>query len=277
MEQTERKGYYALEAWFRNGDGSPRSIYSSDVKGNDFKLKDLPSVIDDILYKHDTNVLPVGEKLAAYREQFTIEFFLPIQLLNEPVEQWKLPSTGRMLGVDHRLVIRFCDFIPAGNGKTKATSWLHDLQFLCREHPDVLSNLEKSGINWLEQFDPTKEEHTDKLHEFLHNGKLFVILQFPLDKKSFLRLIRPGTPFLFWARCWDDSEKECLRQKFEELLEDCKKLEELPEVLMKKRRKTVSECRTNGMSMICNLSLFWNKHDKVLSLIHSKLTAPDSQ
>jgi len=273
VEQGQRKNYYTLEAWFKNGSKFLVPIYPRDTGSNDFKLKELSSVVDNILYKHATDILPVGEKLAAHREQFVIEFFLPIQLLNEPIEQWKLPSTERMLGVDYRLVTRFCDFIRMKGG-TKTNSWLYDLQCLCQKFPDILSDPSKIGINWLEQFDAT-DEHKCDLHRSLHDGKLFIISLFSPDKKSLPELVRSGTPFLFWARCWDDSERERLQQKFDELLRTCETLEKLPEVLLKKRRDMMSDCRKNGMSMICNLSLLWNKHDEVLSLMRSRLTAPD--
>lgn len=278
LEQTKRKGYYALKAWFRNGNEFPLPIHFHGTKCDDFKLKDLPSIVDYILYKYNTDVLPMGEKLAAHREQFIIEFFLPIQLLlNEPVEQWKLPSSvGGMLGVDYKLVVRFCDFIPMKRIRTD--SWLSELQCLCLKYPNVSSDPKKLGVNWLEQFDPTKQEHAEDLRVLLHDdGKLFVILLFSPDKKVFPQLLHLGIPFLFWTRHWDDSEKECFRQKFNQLLEDCGTLDKLPEVLLKKRRGAAADCRTNGTSMICNLSLLWNKHDEVLSfLMRSKLTAPDS-
>lgn len=281
LEQTEKKGYYALYAWFKNGNKPLSKIYPSldydKGKGEcerkaEFKKHEIVSIIDNILNIHNIDFLEKKEKLAAHREQFTIEFFLPVQLLCEPIEQWELPSTKRALGVDYKLVIRFCDFI---SSKNKTNSWLNDLQHFCQKHPNILQDINKSGIGWLEQFDPTNNHEHNELRRRLENeGKLFFVLHFSLDKKSFTSLIGLGIPFLFWTRECGENSEELLQQKFNEILCYCKKLEELPIVLKTKRVEIVNDCMKNKTDIVCNLALFWNQYDETMSLMRTRLEAP---
>jgi len=247
LDQVDRNvDAYRLQVWFND-----TVIHTSE----NHQRKNLPSVIDSIL--HD-KILP---KHAVCRDEFTIEFFLPKNLLFEPIDQWLLDADlGETLGSGYKLVIRSSERFES----KKAFNLLND--YWCRlkkRIPNFLQNHPKQMI-----YNIPKGEVVGIQTE-LEDGKLLFILNFMSDQDFLYTLIKHGVPLLLWTRKNPTCDEEI--KEFDNLLFCCATLEQLPEKLRKERLRIV-EHELDQSRMTFNLSLLWDDPNKIPPF--SKLSHP---
>ncbi|MGW3960927.1 VMAP-C domain-containing protein [Amycolatopsis sp. NPDC005003] len=93
-----------LSHWRHWGD---RSGFSQRLGGTPVPVADLESEVDDAIGALETT-LAVGEADAP-DSSIVLEFILPWEMLNTPVESWRRDSTAAPLGVDYPVVVRSLD------------------------------------------------------------------------------------------------------------------------------------------------------------------------
>jgi hypothetical protein len=221
----------------------------STSKEQTFVLNDMPKLIGKLLdsIKHD---------LIAAKDQLTIEFFLPFNLLCHPVDHWLVsdPFQGDTpIGIRYPVVIRSQDRLQ------KDILWAP-----WKAHWDD-NKLEKiisdDNIAWMTQNESLRAVHS-KLNK--KDEVICFAMTFPhetiVDPKQdvLLRAISLGAPIALWPRKideFDDVQQE-LRTL---LLEDT--LENLPERVRKKREeKWVAE---EEHKVGYNLSLLWDDPNRI--------------
>ena len=253
LDQDDRNlDAYRLQAWFNNyaEEEQPKVIHTSENR----QKKELATVIDDILHKK------VLGKLAVCRDAFTIEFFLPKELLFEPVDQWILDADiNETLGNCYKLVIRSCERFEEDKLLNRLRNyWL----------PNTYQSVPNDVIYRVEQ------DKIGKTRSQLEARKLFFALKFVPDQFSLFKFIQYGVPFLLWTRISSNGAEE-IAAELDRLLNCCATLENLPEELRKERLRIVED-ELDQSSMMFNLSLLWDDPNKIppFSELPPHYTAP---
>ncbi|MGL5065895.1 MAG: hypothetical protein ACRC62_38495 [Microcoleus sp.] len=232
--------------------------------------KKLPNIIEQFIQNSISNVLQTPENLlGCVCYDLTIELFLPIAYLCEPVDLWNIKDEFDLpvrLGCKHRLVVRSYDrAVKPGLKNEFSRSWHSAKEFL-ENQPDArllqnkiqhLDRIECNRLVWLQ------EELKQKIG-------LKVICALPeseSEKKNFLQaMLMSGIPIAFWTRCRelhpcevDAGIKEFLTAQL--LLNSC-------DLLEKVRTKRVSAfcCGTPEKHWGSHLSILWDNWERMPTL-----------
>ncbi|MEZ5671111.1 MAG: hypothetical protein R3E08_01525 [Thiotrichaceae bacterium] len=237
LEQADcNSDSYNFRAWFGHysSSGSSLPVYHLGKYGK----KDLPSVIGKI-----ANALFINKRDIC-DDSFTIEFFLPKELLCESIEQWIIDAElDEKLGNCYKLVIRSVERFRDGNMLRRLTNcW--------RKNQGILQAVPKEKCCHWSNASDHKEVTKLLLSDQPDDRKVFFVLDdFSSEVKSIFTLIRYGVPFLLWPT---DANHNC-SQASEKLLSSCKTFEQLPKELRELRSR-------DGIS---NVSLLWDNPEHI--------------
>lgn len=235
---------YDLQAWFWDYKGKTPKQF--DAQRNCEK-NELPKIIHKIVHE---DILRVH---ATSRDDFTVEFFLPRDLLSEPINEWVLDENiDEQVGQCLKWVVRSSERFD----NLVSLNRLNECWVKC---PDILgANPNGKFQHW------SSQENAKSAMAFLHQGKLLFALGFVPEQGFLSQLISSGAPFLLWPHQCPD----CSEEKFKELLSDCMKLEQLPATLLKKRKNAIF----TPTDISHYVSLLFDDPNKIPPF--SKLTAP---
>jgi len=229
--KTTKPKTYLFRAWLKKGEDIPKRVV---LKHDVTSLKGIPTLIEDSLRK----ILP---DLEQNEGKLTLEFFLPTELLNYDVEEWR-PGSDYPIGVDYSVIVRPLERI----GKYDRRIRLHRY-WKNNKLEDTVTNC----AEWLET-----AAH-DCLLPILDKGYVFLGLNFVPDKEFFKELVSSGTPMALWIRQETAKQWQCdlYHQEF------CRcRLEELPERLRQQRSISWKQSQRKHTG---HLSLLWDDPNRI--------------
>ncbi len=207
--------------------------------------------ISEVVY----NDIIVDNEWLPKKQDLTLEFFLPKDLLSLPIDQGIIVSEiNSKLGGNYRVVVRSKDRFDKKDKIGKVSS------SRLRDYWDrsVLQNDPTTCVVWID-----RQELTD-LEMRLDEGYCFFALTFPPKPNFIFQLITLGVPFILWPRKLPNpDEVEELRRLLSR--ERCQRIEQLPEVLREERLKIPDGKLMNEEYITYHLSLLWDDYDRPLS------------
>ncbi|WP_410597914.1 effector-associated domain 2-containing protein [Amycolatopsis sp. lyj-23] len=180
-----------LSHWRHWGD---RSGYSQRRGGTPVLMADLESEVDDAIGALETT-LAVGET-DAEDSSIVLEFILPWEMLNTPVESWRRDSTAVPLGIDYPVVLRSLDRMRAAPRYHDA--WRRRWQALVNRNAPVRPYWSHAVADGYE---------TERLaFELLHSDTVSLVLSEPPGARGgtawreAAAAFRAGLPVIIWDR-----------------------------------------------------------------------------
>jgi hypothetical protein len=226
---------YKVQAWLRECKQDTQEIYHPLEMDPDqiITLGEMPELLGQLLDRDEIIDLRKYSK-----EELTIEFFLPKQLLCEDVEHWIPPECDEPIGVSYCVIIRSTERMM---WKRLQIQWY---KYWNRCKDKLQSNLKAGEIRLNEPQQNWRSE--------LDKCLIFFTLNFVAESDFVYRLIQAGIPLALWPR--QPVQKE-IYQEFSALLSSCHKLEELPELI---RQKRMEIWETNNRQHTGHISLLWD-------------------
>jgi vWA-MoxR associated protein C-terminal domain/vWA-MoxR associated protein middle region (VMAP-M) 1/Effector-associated domain 1 len=200
-----------------------------------------------------------------YYDDLTVELFLPIDYLCEPVDCWKIKNTWDNLvnlGCEHRLVVRSYDRLVKPSLKNAFSKSWHSAKEFLEQKPDVASLQNK--IQRLDKID------CDRLMllqaELEQKIGLKVICALPKSEREMIHFLQvmlmSGIPIAFWIRCSElpSCEVATIIDRFlttQLLLNSC-------ELLEKVRLERISAFSCEMLEKHCgrHLSVLWDNWER---------------
>jgi vWA-MoxR associated protein C-terminal domain/Effector-associated domain 1/vWA-MoxR associated protein middle region (VMAP-M) 1 len=229
--------------------------------------KKLPDIIDKLIKRSiDCELEKLVNELGCVGHNLTIELFLPVDYLCEPVDCWKIKDCWDdivNLGCEHRLVLRSYDRAIKPKLKNDLSlSWNSAKKFL-EQKPDVKSLQNK--IKCLDQIDCNQLMRLKA--ELEQKIGLKVICALPESKQEkkqfFQKVLDSGIPIAFWIRCSElpSGEVEAVIDRFlttQLLLNSCELLEKV-----KQERRSAFSCETREKHCGTHLSVLWDNWERM--------------
>jgi hypothetical protein len=217
-ERLKGSAKYNVKAWLFKEE-TVQNLLGDE--GNGITLERVPTLVVKLL----GDLLHLGHSP-------TIEFLLPTDLLNHPVEEWRPSNNTLPIGVNHWVTIRSWERLEEEYNREqlrqhwqKTVSRKFDKRVVAYNNSNFTSCLEKRFIFF--SFNTTPE----------------------LEK-----LVPACVPMAMWIRC------ETSKESYEKLLcklENCR-LEEVPEIVRKERVISWDNCSHLG-----HISLFWDDPNRL--------------
>ncbi|NJM62736.1 MAG: hypothetical protein HC849_25130 [Oscillatoriales cyanobacterium RU_3_3] len=232
--------------------------------------KKLPNIIEQFIQKSISNVLQTPENLlGCVCYDLTVELFLPVDYLCEPVDLWNIQDdfdNSVRLGCQHRLVVRSYDrAVKPGLKNEFSRSWHSAKEFL-ENQPDA--RLLQNKIQHLDRIE------CDRLmllqEELKQKIGLKIICALPESEREMMKFLQAmlmsGIPIAFWTRCpeltpceVDAGIKEFLTAQL--LLNPCELLKKV-----KTERESAFCCETPEKHWASHLSVLWDNWERMPTL-----------
>jgi hypothetical protein len=249
---------------FSSAGGQDYLIYPEGSKqGNNqtYAWKDLPDQVrlltiaaSDKLKKDSNPGVPL-----------TIEFFLPLKYLCEPIDQWEIRDrlSSIRLGKKYRVVVRSYDRAvdydfqgELNESSNRMKSLLANQTNLDAVLPEIYHCAEIAGLN----------SFAVALRE---NVGVKITCPLPKQKIDVLEeILRSGVPIAFWTRC-DDCVKEDVYHGIRQFLtiELLKNPSELLRRVQNERTRALDYSGTSTMRWARHLTILWDDADRIPSCL----------
>jgi hypothetical protein len=238
----------------------------SNERGVLCTMKRLPNFIGDFIQKSILLLENPDFLLGCdYYDDLTVELFLPIDYLCEPVDCWKIKNTWDNLvnlGCEHRLVVRSYDRLVKPSLKNAFSKSWHSAKEFLEQKPDVASLQKK--IQRLDKID------CDRLMllqaELEQKIGLKVICALPKSEREMIHFLQvmlmSGIPIAFWIRCSElpSCEVATVIDRFlttQLLLNSCELLKQV-----KQERISAFSCEMLEKHCGRHLSVLWDNWER---------------
>jgi hypothetical protein len=224
-------------------------LYPTEERmGDPVPWSEIPELFDSALSRVWTSPgAPVSD--------LVVEFLLPFPLLNEPVDQWEIETSGpaHVVGIDHVVVVRIWDRVATLHSLNRSMPhW---------EQKSSRLNSEDARVRWV---DPDDRQYiTGRLYiDLLPDGEPCLGLLRspqlpPVPGNDAVSIgIRTGVPAMIWCR--DDTISTSFSSRMRDYLAR-NGLPELPGFILQLRRESV---RT-GDPVGANITLVWDLADRL--------------
>jgi vWA-MoxR associated protein C-terminal domain/vWA-MoxR associated protein middle region (VMAP-M) 1/Effector-associated domain 1 len=247
LQNSSKKQYkrYSVEAWFirdgrydkfnyQTGEGYiPITLESK----NTFSVQEIPDVLKEFIYQ-------ICEESNFSRHQTTIEFFLPNELLSEPIDSWEIQvdeeSFPSPLGSEFKVIVRSYKrlqrYIYKNDWEQK---WKNLLQRTCSEC-FFCGDGYSSG-----------KELYGKLNANQETALALKLVKSRLYPEIFTAIYQSAIPVALWVR--EELPNIDVDCEIDKLLENS--ITELPERVQKKRSEGFSEDNISHIGQ--HISLLW--------------------
>jgi hypothetical protein len=261
IDSRVNPGTYSVMAWLVGSDRSECLRAGEE----EVRREDLPGYIGQLLQDLD------NYDLAA--DQSWIEFFLPRELLNSDVDQWKMEqplSAALPLGADRRVSVRSLDRVRVRSALLALRKRWEVLQK--RSGPeccirDAHQELDEPGAAaiWIDHDECDAAALLVRLRDAA--GVVCALLgRAPRatpdqrERDALGALLQAGIPVLLWARCCPPVEPHSIRPELGQLLADAA-LANLPDQVWKRRKQAV--WRRETTSLYQHLTLLWDDPTRI--------------
>lgn len=191
--------------------------------------------------------------------QFTIELFLPFELLNHDscdAHQWHFNAgfnETSFIAHEYPLILRSSERAYIQKAQPRRKWEVNWTKGKVSQEPTVLR--EKDYIQYADKEDFLIVQ----LEEAACVAITFVPPQYGDKSHIFTKMMTAGTSIALWPRSHDETlNEEALEQVYRDILAGCP-FTKLPEMLLKRRR----EVRESKSSIVNTLTLFWDKPDRL--------------
>ena len=196
----------------------------------------------------------LNEPRLAGAEDLTFEFVLPTQLINEPVDQWRVGFGGFALGLRYPVVVRSLDRVRHVRDSFAIwrSSWASfgAAQF----------QLNDPAVGWISA---QAQENRDQLYATLATAAapaclLLEVAPVPEKCNALITALQAGKPALLWCR----HAAVDIRAALAALMAQAAPLRELPHHIFEFRRRSVSAGAGEG-DLAHHLTLLWDDADRI--------------
>jgi hypothetical protein len=183
-----------------------------------------------------------------------VEFFLPAELINQPVDQWNVGYGDIALGVQYPVIVRSLDRIRC------VSNSFDDWRFKWRRIKTARFHRGNAAVAWIPQ---EAHEDRDRLYVMLsgRSGPVCLLLQVspePHRCGALLVALRAGTPVLLWCR----QDTADIAAGLSQMMAQSAPLGELPWRIFAFRRAAVHK-GTDKQHLARHLTLLWDDADRI--------------
>jgi transcriptional regulator with XRE-family HTH domain len=246
QHHAQDQGAFVVSHWLRKGLANHPSLRGEDRVA---RRDDLEQLIGEIITAAET-------AWSDWSGEVRVEFVLPLDLINLPVDRWRVPELDVPLGVQYPVVVRSLERMRAQNWhRVWRSRWRH----LAAE----------PGASLVLRGDSTDKPDSHGFARQLHADPRYVgmVLSEPPVRADgqgvteMTQALRAGLPFLVWSR--DDCHAPTFRDAVAELLGDGE-LADLPERVRDMRRRAETAPTGDGDTGPQHLAVLWDDPDQLV-------------